>query len=69
MPANAGRIPKSQVSNVSGIAQAQQGFFDDVREVEEVNNPWNDGAPKISDDGLTLYFNSARPGGLGGQPS
>ena len=31
-----------------------------------VNSPASDGSPNISADGLTLYFDSQRPGGLGG---
>lgn len=31
-----------------------------------VNSPVSDGSPNISADGLTLYFDSQRPGGLGG---
>ncbi len=30
-----------------------------------VNSPFEDGGPSISADGLTLYFDSARPGGVG----
>ncbi len=30
-----------------------------------VNSPANDGAPALSRDGTTLYFNSTRPGGSG----
>src|SRR5262245_11448010 len=32
-----------------------------------VNSPFNDGVPKLSRDGLTLFFSSDRPGGLGGR--
>ena len=32
-----------------------------------VNSPALDGGPSISEDGLTLYFHSNRPGGSGGQ--
>ncbi|MFC1794061.1 M56 family metallopeptidase [Planctomycetota bacterium] len=32
-----------------------------------VNSSSNDGLPEMSADGLTLYFNSNRPGGLGGE--
>jgi hypothetical protein len=32
-----------------------------------VNSPYLDGTPDISADGLTLYFCSARPGGLGNE--
>lgn len=31
-----------------------------------VNSPFNDAGPAISKDGLSLYFGSDRPGGLGG---
>jgi Tol biopolymer transport system component len=30
-----------------------------------VNSPFNDGVPKLSRDGLTLFFSSDRPGGAG----
>ena len=32
-----------------------------------INSPFNDGQPALSDDGQWLFFNSNRPGGLGGQ--
>lgn len=33
----------------------------------ELNTAYNDGCPILSPDGLSLYFASNRPGGLGGQ--
>jgi len=33
--------------------------------LNEINSQWDDGGPCLSSDGLTLYFHSQRPGGLG----
>lgn len=40
--------------------------FGDARNLGPVvNSPFSDGSPEISSDGLTLYFDSLRPGGMG----
>ena len=35
--------------------------------VAAINTPANDGAPSLSRDGRTLYFDSTKPGGFGGR--
>jgi Tol biopolymer transport system component len=34
--------------------------------VAEINSPFEDSAPTLTADGLTIYFHSTRPGGVGG---
>ena len=51
---------------LANAAQAQQGFFDDVKQLGEINTPVGEQIPVISADGLELYFTSVnRPGGEG----
>lgn len=62
-------VAASLVVALSGAGKAQEGYFDDVRPVEDVegvvNSPFRDTHPSLSDDALELFFHSDRPGGLG----
>jgi WD40 repeat protein len=47
--------------------QNPDGTWSDPVPVNELNTPFREGGhPTISPDGLTIYFSSNRPGGLGG---
>ena len=46
---------------------AQYSFGSPVNLGPRINSAQADGSPRISADGLELYFNSNRPGGFGGQ--
>jgi Tol biopolymer transport system component len=47
-------------------AVAQYSFGSPVNLGPKVNSAQAEGSPRVSADGLELYFNSARPGGFGG---
>jgi len=47
-------------------AIAQYSFGTPVNLGPGINSPQSEGSPRISADGLELYFNSNRPGGYGG---
>lgn len=51
---------------VVGIAKADFTFGTPTK-VLNVNSSSNECLPRISADGLSLYFSSNRPGGLGGR--
>ncbi|MFC1637128.1 hypothetical protein ACFL5Z_20085, partial [Planctomycetota bacterium] len=48
-----------------GIAKADFVFGEPVNIGPTVNSPFWDSGPRISPDGLSLFFESDRPGGLG----
>jgi len=50
---------------IASVANADFTFGTPTNLGPTVNSPSTDGTPCISADGLTLYFGSARPGGLG----
>jgi len=50
-----------------GSAKADFTFGERVNLGPVVNSPYYDGDPFIAPDGLSLYFDSTRPGGLGGE--
>lgn len=47
------------------VAKADFEFSTPTNLGPMVNSPYSDGTPSISADGLSLYFNSQRPGGFG----
>ena len=54
---------------LGGVVKAdlRRGYFTDVKPVPGLDSPWRDQCPSISADGLTIYFDSDRRGGQGGQ--
>jgi OOP family OmpA-OmpF porin len=54
------------IALAAGMAESQYEFGTPVNLGPVVNSSANDGSPKISADGLELYFHSNRPGGSGG---
>ena len=64
MPSSS-EIQTVKLPRFTGAVHAQQGFFAEVEALEnpEINSPFPDRHPKISPDGLELYFDSDRTGG------
>ena len=55
------------VVNDDAECQVPRGHFTDLRKLgPDINTSAVEGLPYISGDGLTLYYSSRRPGGLGG---
>ena len=52
-----------------GAAPRFSGWSEPVNLGCEVNSSFNDRAPALSKKGLSLYFGSDRPGGVGGSPT
>jgi ketosteroid isomerase-like protein len=57
---------KSAAVSSTALTSAQYTFGTPVNLGPKINSDKSEGSPRISADGLELYFNSNRPGGYGG---
>jgi len=61
------RPPNQGDQDLWTATQSPDGTWSNPVPVNELSSPFREGGhPSVSPDGLTIYFNSRRPGGLGG---